>query len=336
MERELSIIIPFYNAEKYLYRLLSTICQSKTKYKYEVILIDDGSIDDSYRIVSQFIENYNNIHYFKVDHQGVSHARNVGISKSIGKYICFVDADDMVYPNYIECMINALVDSSDLVVCGYELIDAKKRNRRVLDNCNYTNLSEALLNMELKKRTMVQSIWNKIFIRKIINEHEIQFPEDLSIGEDHSFFLDYCLHIKAIKTISDVLYIHFKNSKSLSNQQFPYLILKQRADKIYQKNKVLLSKFPLERYEKLCMANYTIDTFFSLLQLVSENNNLTDVISELKDRKHILMCDYVYNRRHKLPLIIRIVLKQNSTIVLHLTLLLLNLYYKLIQKRLNT
>ena len=84
------------------------------------------------------------------------------------------------------------------------------------------------------------------------------------------------------------------------------------------------------------MANYTIDTYFSLLQLVSENNNLTEVISELKDRKHILMCDYAYNRRHKLPHIIRIVLKQNSIIILYLTLLLLSLYYKLIQKRLNT
>lgn len=336
MEIDLSIIIPFHNAEKYLYRVLYSIYQSKTEYKYEVILIDDGSIDDSYHVVSQFIEYYNNILYFKVNHQGVSHARNVGISRCSGKYICFLDADDMVYPNYIECMINALVGSSDLVVCGYELIDAQKKKIRVLDNCNYTNLSEALLNMELNKRTIVQSVWNKIFIRKIINEHEIQFPEDLSIGEDHSFFLDYCLHIKEIKTISDVLYIHFKNSQSLSNQQFPYLILKQRADKIYQKNKVLLSKCPLERYEKFCMANYTIDTYFSLLQLVSENNNLTEVISELKDRKHILMCDYAYNRRHKLPHIIRIVLKQNSIIILYLTLLLLSLYYKLIQKRLNT
>lgn len=332
---ELSIVVPFYNAEYYLRRMLDSICQSNTQYKYEVVLVDDGSTDNSSSLAKEYTTKHPIISYYQISHGGVSRARNVGISKSSGKYICFVDADDCISPHYIEKMLSTALSGVELVVCGYELRNSNGVRQRALKDYHYNNLSKALWDMESAKRTMIQSVWNKIFVKQIIDENNIAFPENLCIGEDHSFFLDYCLHIKHIKTISDVLYIHITNENSLSNRSYPYDILHERAINIFQKNKLLLSKYPSEQYSHRCSANYALDLFYSLLQLVSEDYDYNYIKTELDKNKSDLICDYAYNRRHRLPSIMKMAIKTDSNVVLYLTLRILRRYYKIIGKRYN-
>lgn len=332
----LSIVIPFYNAEAYLSQLLASICQSKTQYEYEVLLIDDGSTDASVAVVDRFVAEHRNISYFQISHGGVSRARNIGISKSSGTYICFIDADDLISPDYIERMVSSIRSGADLVACGYELRNSNGTRQRILTDADYHNLPEALLAMETVKRTMVQSVWNKIFVKQIIDKYEISFPEKLSIGEDHSFFLDYCSHIKHIKTISNVLYIHIKNEKSLSNNRFRYNILQDRANTVYQKNMDILLRYPSEQYMNRCSANYTLDIYYSLLQLVSEDYSFKYIKKELKKNRLSLICNHAYNRRQRLPFILKKVLQTDSITILYLSLLILNFYYIIIGKKLNT
>lgn len=333
---DLSIVIPFYNAEAYLNQMLVSICQSETQYEYEVILVDDGSTDSSAIIANKFVVEYRNILYFQANHGGVSRARNIGISKSSGTYICFIDADDVISPNYIECMVSSIRSGADLVVCGYELRNGKRTRQRKLSDADYYDLSEALFAMEIVKRTMVQSVWNKIFVKQIIDRYDISFPDDLPIAEDHSFFLDYCSYIGHIKTVSNVLYVHIKNDKSLSNNRFRYEILQQRSNTIYHKNMNILLISPSEQYKKLCSADYALDIYYALLQLVSEKHTFSYIKKELDNNKSSLICDHTFNRRHRLPLILKQCLKMDSTIILYLTLIILNMYYKIIKKRLNT
>ncbi|MBQ3594893.1 MAG: glycosyltransferase [Bacteroidales bacterium] len=333
---ELSIVIPFYNAEGCLNRMLESICRSETRYEYEVVLVDDGSTDNSISVAKRFVAEHPNISYYRIRHSGVSCARNIGISKSSGRYICFVDADDCISPYYIEKMLStALLSAAELVVCGYELRNSNGIRQRALKNNNYNDLSKALWDMESAKRTMIQSVWNKIFVKQIIDENNIVFPENLCIGEDHSFFLDYCLYIKHIKTISDILYIHITHEDSLSNKNYSYDILQERANIIYQKNKLLLSKYPSKQYSNRCSANYVLDIFHSMLQLVAEDCSFKYIKKELDKNKSNLICGYTYNRRQRLPSIVKIALKTDSVIVIYLILRILRCYYKIIGRRFN-
>lgn len=331
----LSIVVPFYNAEEYLSRMLTSICNSVTQYKYEIILINDGSTDNSASVAKEFVAKYPHISYYQISHGGVSRARNVGISQSAGEYICFVDADDYISPHYIEKMLSTALASSGLVVCSYELRNDNGIRQRILKDQDYSDISEAFWDMELIKRTMIQSVWNKIFVKQIIDENNIAFPENLCIGEDHSFFLDYCLHVKHIKTISDVLYIHITNGGSLSNSHYTYNILLERANNIYNKSKLLLLKYPSEQYLHHCSANYSLDIFHSLLQLVSEVYDFDYIKNELVKYKTNLIYDYAYNRRQRLPLVLMMAIKTNSEVLLYLTLRMLKCYYKILGRRFN-
>ena len=117
----LSIIIPIYNAEKYLEECIASLYHQDIPVEdYEVILVNDGSTDDSYDIAKRLSSNHNNIKLFSQDNQGQSVARNKGLDVAKGNYIMFVDSDDALYPNVIgEILSNA--ENNELDVCAYRI-----------------------------------------------------------------------------------------------------------------------------------------------------------------------------------------------------------------------
>ena len=115
---KISIIIPIYNASKYLKRCVDSILR-QTRQDFELILVNDGSKDDSGEICQQYAENKSNIKYISKNNGGVSSARNIGIEHSCGEFICFVDADDWLEPNYIEKLAEKFEsDNIDMVECN--------------------------------------------------------------------------------------------------------------------------------------------------------------------------------------------------------------------------
>ena len=127
-EVKLSVIVPVYNAEQYLRRCVDSILDATIFLgggKSEIILIDDGSIDDSSRICNELAEKNREIKVFHISNQGVSKARNYGIENSRGKYIAFVDADDYIEKNMYKIMIAQMESDStlDVGVCLWNFID---------------------------------------------------------------------------------------------------------------------------------------------------------------------------------------------------------------------
>lgn len=117
---DLSIIIPVYNSEKYLYRCIESVLNQKTKYNFEVILINDGSTDESQKIIEYFKKD-TRIIAIQQDNHGISFSRNRGITESRGEYVSFLDNDDYISENYIEELLNyAYLYDSEYVKCGYE------------------------------------------------------------------------------------------------------------------------------------------------------------------------------------------------------------------------
>lgn len=211
----ISIIVPMYNVEKHIGECLDSIL-AQTYKNIELVLVDDGSIDNTAGVVKTYIDKYFNIKYIYQTNQGVSVARNRGIAESKGKFIMFVDGDDKVSANICEKLISK---HSDVVLCRYEKFPVIKK-----DSLNYSILEnmDSLGNLSKKHiRFMYENImFNppvcKLYRKELINTY---FDKTLSIGEDIVFNFKYLKNCKTISFVDEVLYFYRQGDEtSLSNK----------------------------------------------------------------------------------------------------------------------
>lgn len=142
--KDFSVVVPVYNSERYLRGCLLSLIEQQTKYDYEVICVNDGSTDGSLAILDDLKKVYGNkLKVCTQENGGISAARNKGIELAQGKYIGFVDNDDMVSPDYVEKLVSALVENNaDMVQCGHRrvrpdgtiLYEVHRKDTIVLDN----------------------------------------------------------------------------------------------------------------------------------------------------------------------------------------------------------
>ncbi len=207
---KVSIIVPVYNAEKYLEECLDSICkQSFPEDGYEVILVNDGSDDRSGQICDRYAEVYNPIRVIHQKNAGVSAARNAGLANARGEWIVFVDSDDYVSADYLANFFSGDVHGVDIVLktyCRYEedctqiTTDLKFSQREIL--------SPQDLIMRYPMSPYYDTPYAKLYKRKIIVQNNLKFDEKLSYGEDTLFVLNYFAQIKFVRTetISDYHY----------------------------------------------------------------------------------------------------------------------------------
>ena len=174
----ISIIVPVYNKEKYLKKCLSSI-KEQVYSEFECIIIDDGSTDSSSNIAKEFQENDSRYRYIYQENQGVSMARNQGISLARGEFICFVDADDSIKPDFLSKLISHT--SSDIAL--------------IIQNSQFTFKEEKIsISQMLSKFNKMYEYqvfnppWGKLFVKKNIKH---LFDNQLTIGEDLVFNLSY-------------------------------------------------------------------------------------------------------------------------------------------------
>lgn len=208
-----SVIVPVYNAEKYLNRCVDSIL-SQTMTDFELLLIDDGSKDDSGRICDEYSEKDARVRVFHKPNGGVSSARNLGLDNAEGKWITFCDADDVVLPSWLSNFIDNACDSVDYVVQGFltdktmfESDDIEFTNRRKFSFSFEGTMEDGLLLMS--KNTMLGYVWCKLFRYSIIKQFGVSFNEAYNYQEDIIFNLSYLQHCKKIKSIDDAGYCYF-------------------------------------------------------------------------------------------------------------------------------
>lgn len=179
----ISIIIPVFNAEAYLYRCLKSI-QEQTNKNFEVIIIDDGSTDQSINICQEFTEKDNRFKVYQKENGGVSSARNMGLNHAIGDFIFFADADDWISPDFLN--MTEEEQKYDIIQKSY----AKEYSHRPakyysIHKAWSTHKKEEILRFFVSKRT--SALWDKIISRRLI--HNLFFNENIHIGEDFIFFI---------------------------------------------------------------------------------------------------------------------------------------------------
>ncbi len=210
---KVSIIVPIYNAEKYISECIESIL-NQTYDDFELILVNDGSRDSSATICQNFALQDRRIHYIHKENGGVSSARNEGIKEASGEFIIFIDSDDFIESNMAEMLIkNSEVDFS---MCGYQLYDETTQNvtrQYVCDalNGNIQDLAKNIRNY-LSPPFLLGPCF-KMFRRSIIEQYNIKFPLDLAYGEDAVFVFEYLHHCEKINIISYVGYAYRKHGE---------------------------------------------------------------------------------------------------------------------------
>lgn len=207
----ISIIVPVYNSERWVQKCVESLI-NQTYMDIEILLINDGSKDNSINILRDFEKKDSRIRVFDKNNEGVSKARNLGIQEARGEFIQFVDSDDYIEPDMCEKMLKA-IQGADMAICGMRIHqDGKILREPHLPDKTYL-LRESIDNyFELRKINLGPC--NKLYRKNKITD---LFKEDISLGEDTLFVLSYMNNINIINSISDILYnVSLDNNNSLN------------------------------------------------------------------------------------------------------------------------
>ncbi|KFC23227.1 glycosyltransferase family 2 protein [Epilithonimonas lactis] len=232
---KVSIVIPCYNAEKYIEQCIESILVTKLE-NVEIIAINDGSKDNTLKKLYEIKEKFNlhNLHILNQENQGLSETRNVGINIASGKYIVFIDNDDWVEHYYLDTLFEKIETGYDAVYVSYNRCYEKTKEPRILNLDGVYNSSEVkrrllgLYEKELSDPSQADSIvtaWAKIYKVDIIKSKNIKFVSNKEIGtEDLLFNLQYVEYSNNI-LIKDIPIYNYRrnNIESLTSSYRPLL-----------------------------------------------------------------------------------------------------------------
>ena len=276
----ISVIIPVYNAGNYIVDTLNSVLQQTLK-DIEVIVVNDGSNDQSLAECYRLQEIDKRIIIINQDNQGVSKARNVGKQNATGDYIIFIDADDELDCRMLEILYTqARKTDSDISVCGVDRIFEKKQEEKKKYHCNYEEITvDQAIEWLLLGQKIESGAWNKLFKASTIED--VHFEEGKKINEDKYFVFRSLLKSKKIVYCAEKLYYYYCRENSVTNQSFSerWFDSLYFADRIYEELKGCNNLEVFARYQ-LLIACIPILTFATLASLGSLFNRFIDILRQ--------------------------------------------------------
>lgn len=222
MNKLITIIIPMYNGEKYIDRMMNCI-KNQTYTNLEIIIINDGSIDNSLEIVKDYARNDNRIKIISTENKGVSNARNLGIESARGDYITFLDIDDYIeYDMYEKMILKMEENGAEAIRCNY--VNEDEQGNVILEG-NLMELSNKLIfHQEIKEKLLLNIFLNKIptyvtllLVKSEIIKEKLKFNTNVYLMEDLLFCLDLYLSINNIY-LYDYKCYHYVTNKNSSTK----------------------------------------------------------------------------------------------------------------------
>ena len=244
---DISIIVPIYNAEKYLNKCIDSLV-NQTKKELEFILVNDGSTDSSEDIIKSYKDK--RIKYFKNKNQGIGKTRNFGIDKATGKYLMFLDSDDYLDINACEKLYNkAIKQKSDLVVFDFNRVEETLKEVTI-NNFKSSSLKEnpnLLLDINLGP-------CNKLIKRELIDKSNTRFNEELKY-EDTPFVTEIIKNANKISKLNEYLHYYVIHSNSETT------VRDERVLDIIKINDIIRNQYKNEKYMEDVVNKLTVRTF---------------------------------------------------------------------------
>lgn len=288
MSVELSIIVPAYNAENYLEPCIDSIMAS-TWQDFEVLLVDDGSTDGTGALCDRLAEKYPKIRVFHVKNAGVAMARNLGMDHAEGKYIGFVDSDDLIVPEMFETMVSKMDDDVQLVCCRFH-----KCLREDIIPLKNTGTSRIRTGAEIAEQILCNYygayVWSKLFRREVLNQNSIRFKPG-HLMEDQYFTADYLRVCHKAVFFEDALYYYIDTPGSIMNnfrnrRQVEYQYVHIPRSWVYTAESI--AAYP--RMNALARARAAMTYQSVLKKLTPENDEFTqETLAYLRKNNHLLL-----------------------------------------------
>lgn len=218
----ISIIIPVYNTEPYLRECIESILAQSYEY-FEAIFIDDGSLDHSFAIINDYASRDGRIKLYHQNNAGVSAARNLGLKYATGDYIAFIDSDDTISPDYLDCLYQCATQfSSDIILSGIVYTKNGNETSRVVLTEESLSLQTENNLIHFLKTPLLTSPVSKLYKKQIICDNKIQFDTSISFAEDKDFNLQYFQYIQNAYALSYCGYFYREVENSLSHKKYEY------------------------------------------------------------------------------------------------------------------
>lgn len=286
-----SVIMPAFNCANVISRSIKSVL-SQSLPSFELIIVDDGSSDNTGSIIESFSKQDHRIKYYREPNSGVSCARNYGISQSSGRFITFVDSDDELKPHALYDLVQSNEShASDLVLGSYEVLDSNSVCFPVYEypfhdyksiTTNGYDCIESLLS--INEFSISGACWRALFSGKLIQDNHICFPVGIHMSEDFYFMLDVFRHVDSVVLSKNIVYRYHKNSNSVTNNYIPTI----RHDMEYVNRfiyKVCRGDSRLLSLYRDCVAN----TSFFLIknELYRRKGSFFSIRSILSDPKYL-------------------------------------------------
>lgn len=271
-----SIIIPIYNSDKYLKECLESI-MNQNYDKYEVILINDGSKDNSKKICEKYCELNNRFKLINQENNGVSSARNNGIKEAKGDLILFIDSDDILEENALSFILDDF-KQNDMLCFGYSILFKDHKNSVLCDQIIKDK-------KEIEKRILLNDkiggyLWNKCFKASIIKDNNILFDENLHYCEDLIFVMNYLKYCNNLMYINKILYMYRMRKSSVS-----YNFFNKKNVSLLNSYKILIDNVNDKKIVSKLKYNYLLN-YYKLKKFISKDFWIDKDI--IKNEKNIL------------------------------------------------
>ena len=285
-----SVIIPVYNAEKYLESCVQSVLQQNTKSEYEIVLVNDGSRDRSPELCDWFAQKDGRICVIHQQNQGVSAARNAGIAAAKGDYIIFLDSDDKLDSSMLSKLDQVVAEAPDMVEFGYvEFATERILKTEVPDSCFMKGSGLDYFNNCCKGNRMpIISCWSAAFKLQLLKKNKLQFQVGVTYGEDYCFHMHSLKSADSVVSIPEALYWYRANEESVTHT----LTLKRVQDNL-KSCADMYHVFPCEM-----LANYYCMNILKLADLSKEDaaklndflKKNSDILQNISGRKAKIVC----------------------------------------------
>jgi len=301
----ISFVIPVYNTEKYLKKCICSILnQEIDKSLFEIILIDDGSTDNSARIIADFACDYDCIKPIYTVNQGLGKARNIGIDLARGKYIFFVDSDDYILDDSLGKLIEiAKTQVYDIIGFDWNMVysDGKTlKKRRKQDLYNVSVSGSAYLN----SFNLSGGVWSYLFSATLLKEKPVRMPEEI-FYEDELFMPEAFTFANRVLFIDHTVYAYLQRNDSITHKKDQDSIDKKFKDCFYVLDALLnlLNQKNLSKIQqnglKRKIAFFIVDIIINLICFRADKILIDHIVREIKKRKLYPMVKERYGFKYK-------------------------------------
>ena len=283
-----SVIMPVYNSQQYLHDAINSVL-AQTYINLELILVDDGSKDESPQICDDFVKIDERVRVFHKKNGGVCSARNLGLKEANGEYVTFIDNDDLYDSRLLEVLIKQInLNKTDIIKCGRKNTSVDRDGKTIESRVSAWNRTQVfdknqLLEKyyELKRTGLLSSVWNGLYRKKFLEENGINFNERFRHGNEDVYFNIVCfLKCEQLTVVKEVLYEHFyRNAHSTSLKYHPDQIA-DRLETIKLEERFIEQLKNSRVYELIVMGN--IRVCFKLLSVSDDKEQRKDGIKSIE------------------------------------------------------